>query len=41
MGLVGRVREMLRFHAETVPMVIDPAILTPERAVQEVAGIEL
>src|SRR5437773_2815432 len=39
--LVRRVGKMLCLHREAVAMTVDDAILPPQRAIEEVAGIEL
>ena len=40
-GPVGRVRPGLRLQAEGVGLPVEPAVLARDRAVEEVAGIEL
>src|SRR5260370_34207420 len=40
-GLVGRIREVLRFEAEGGPLAVNLAALPADSAIQEVAGVEL
>src|SRR3546814_17904777 len=40
-GLVGRIGEFLRFNRDAVALSIEMAVLADERAVEEVAGIDL
>src|SRR5439155_4751356 len=40
-GMVGRIGEMLRLHAESVSKLINPSALARDRAIEEVARIKL
>ena len=39
--MVRRIREMLRFEAEPVPLVVHLPVLAVDRAIQEIARIKL